>query len=159
MSTVRKADQEDLTSVLDLAAKRRVEYAEHQPRFWRPAEDAWARQSDFFGSLFSDPDVCFLVAGDSGELAGFVVVRLVPAPPVYDPGGPTCLVDDFVVEDPSDWATVGAELIDAARAWALERSAVQLVVVTGQHDLAKRKALVSAGLAIASEWWVGETVG
>jgi hypothetical protein len=155
-STVRRAVQEDLASVLDLAARRRAEYAEQQPRFWRPAEDARTRQSEFFRSLLSESQVAFFVACNSLEVAGFVISRLVPAPPVYDPGGLTCFVDDFVVRDTSDWPIVGPELIEAVRAWAAERGAVQLVAVTGQHDLPKRMALHAAGLSAASEWWVGE---
>jgi hypothetical protein len=157
VSTVRRAVQDDLTSVLGLAAQRRSEYAEQQPRFWRPAEDAWARQSEFLGSMLSESEVKFFVACDSLEIAGFIVARVVPAPPVYDPGGLTCFVDDFVVGEVSDWPIVGPELIEAAKTWAAERGAVQLVAVTGQHDLPKRKAFASAGLSAASEWWVGET--
>jgi hypothetical protein len=155
VSSVRRAVADDLTRVLDLAARARAEYAEHQPRFWRPAEDARARQAEFFNSLLPDPNVGFLVAGESLEVAGFVVARLFPAPPVYDPGGLTCFVDDFVV-DASDWSTVGAELLEAVKIWAGERGAVQLVAVTGQHDRPKREAFGSAGLSVASEWWVGE---
>jgi hypothetical protein len=150
---------EDLASVLDLAARRRDEYAQYQPRFWRPAEDAWARQLEFFSSLLSQSEVGFFVACDSRELTAFVIARLVPAPLVYDPGGLTCLVDDFVVRNPSEWPIIGPQLIEAVRSWGAERGGVQLVAVTGRHDLPKRKALGSAGLSAASEWWVGEMGG
>ena len=43
---------------------------------------------------------------------------LVPPPPVDDPGGLTCLVDDFMVESPDLWPTVGAALLARATAVA-----------------------------------------
>ena len=76
------------------------------------------------------------------------------APPVYDPGGLTCDIDDFVVEDPSLWSSVGRALLEGAISEARTRKAVQVVVVTGGHDLPKREMLGSMGLALASEWWV-----
>jgi hypothetical protein len=157
MSSVRPAEDQDLARVLGIAARRRADYANYQPRFWRPAEDAESRQRAYLVSLLSDPESVFLVGCDSaGAVAAFVIARLVPSPPVYDPGGLTCFIDDFVVGDESDWPVMGADLIHAVKAWAAQRGGVQLVAVTGQRDLAKRDVLDSAGLSVASEWWVGE---
>jgi hypothetical protein len=155
--TVRRAVEQDLPEVLDLAAQRRADYATHQPRFWRPAKDAWNRQLEYFASLLVDPQALVLVYCDQAErVTGFVIARLVPAPPVYDPGGLTCLVDDFVVRDASDWPVAGVALVDAVRGWASEGGASQLVAVTGRQDEPKRDALRIAGLSLASEWWVDE---
>ena len=157
MSSVRPAEDQDLARVLGIAARRRADYADYQSRFWRPAEDAESRQRAYFVSLLSDPEAVFLVACDSARAVGaFVIARLVPPPPVYDPGGLTCFIDDFVVGDESDWPVMGADLIHAVKAWAAQRGGVQLVAVAGQRDLPKRDALDSAGLSVASEWWVGE---
>ena len=156
MSSVRPAEDQDLERVLGIAARQRADYANYQPRFWRPAEHAESRQRAYFVSLLSDPEVVFLVACDSaGAVGAFVIARLVPPPPVYDPGGLTCFIDDFVVADESNWPVMGADLIHAVRAWAAPRGGVQLVAVAGQRDLPKRYALDSAGLSVASEWWVG----
>ena len=157
MSSVRPAGDQDVARVLGIAARRRAAYANYQPRFWRPAEDAESRQTAYLVSLLSDPEVVFLVGCDSaGVVEAFVIARLVPSPPVYDPGGLTCFIDDFAVGDESDWPVMGAGLIHAVKAWAAERGGVQLVAVAGQRDLAKRDVLDSAGLSVASEWWVGE---
>jgi GNAT superfamily N-acetyltransferase len=153
---VRLATTEDLESMLELAAQSRRDYADHQPRFWRPAPDAVSRQRPFFASLVDNEDVLTLVAVRDARLVGFVVAMTLPAPPVYEPGGPTCLVDDFAVEQAADWTTVGAALLQAVRAWAAGQGAVQVVVVTAHLDHLKRAALRTAGLTIASEWWVGE---
>ena len=152
--TVRRATAHDLPEVLDLAAQRRADYATDQPRFWRPAKDARSRQSKYFASLLIDPQASVMVYCDqTDKVTAFVIARLVAAPPVYDPGGLTCLVDDFVVRDASDWLTVGGALVDAVRAWASGHGAAQLVAVTGRHDQPKRDALRSAGLSVVSEWW------
>lgn len=79
---------------------------------------------------------------------------IVAAPPVYDPGGPTCLIDDFAVAVPEQWPTVGVDLLGALRRTARERGAAQVVVVCGHLDGPKRTALEHSGLSIASEWWV-----
>jgi hypothetical protein len=153
--TVRRAAEPDLPELLGLAEQRRADYAAHQPRFWKPAQDARSRQSEYFASLLNDPQAVVLVSYDQTErVVGFVIARLVPAPPVYDPGGLTCLVDDFVVGDASDWPTAGGALVEAVRGWAAERGAAQLVAVTGRHDQPKRDTFRTAGLSIASEWWI-----
>ena len=78
--------------------------------------------------------------------------------PVYDPGGKTCLVDDFAVDSAGDWTTVGNALLAAALQEARERGAVQAVVVCGHRDDPKRHMLAGDGFSIASEWYVREIV-
>ena len=153
--TIRAARAGDLDSVLELADVRRRQYATYQPTFWRPAVDAVARQRRYMAKLIEDEAVIALVADTEYALIGFAIGRLVPAPPVYDPGGATCLVDDFTVADPAAWSTIGVELLRAVRRIAHQRGAVQIVVVAGHLDAAKRSALTTSGLSIASEWWVG----
>ena len=38
---------------------------------------------------------------------GFVIVTVVPAPPVYDPGGRSSLIDDFAVASRTDADILG----------------------------------------------------
>jgi hypothetical protein len=78
---------------------------------------------------------------------------LTPAPPVYDPGGPTCLIYDFTVASSDLWLAVGLDLVRAVSDAARERGAVQVLVTTAFQDTAKRAALQAGGLGIASEWW------
>jgi hypothetical protein len=151
----RPAIHEDVDDVAALAAARRQDYEAHQPRFWRQAEDALARHTAYLHGLVDDPDHIFLVTGDGKRVSGFVIGRLVPAPPVYDPGGLTCLVDDFAVGSVDAWPSLGPVLLrDVSRA-AAARGAVQVVVVSGRHDQPKRLALQAAGLVPATEWWIG----
>jgi hypothetical protein len=151
----RPATHDDVDDVAALAARRRKDYELQQPRFWRQAQDALTRHTSYLHGLIDEPEHIFLVTGDGERVRGFVIGRLVPAPPVYDPAGLTCLVDDFAVESGDAWEPVGLRLLhDMARA-AAARGAVQVVVVSGRHDEPKRRALQAAGLVPATEWWIG----
>jgi GNAT superfamily N-acetyltransferase len=152
--TIRPATQDDLPRLLDLASQRRADYALAQPRFWRPATDAVERQRPHFARQLADEHIITLVHDRAGKIGGFIIATLIAAPPVVDPGGETCLVDDFAVADPADWPTIGADLLAATRERALSLGAVQLVVISGHHDAPKRAMLATTGHTIASEWWL-----
>jgi GNAT superfamily N-acetyltransferase len=140
--------------MVELADFKRREYEPFAPTFQRPAANAMDVHRPWFAGLVEDPNVGTFVHEDSsGGVDGFVVVTTGPAPPVYDPGGATSLIDDFTVASPDLWETTGAALLDAARGWAEDRGAAQLVVVSGPHDAPKRALLQGAGLYVASEWF------
>lgn len=151
---IRRARAEDVPAMVALSHAKRAEYERYQPVFWRMAPDGDERQRPFFERLVGDGDSIVLVAERAGALAGFVIARLVPAPPIYDPGGPTCSIDDFCVGDPGEWATVGKLLLEAAVAEGRVRGAAQTVVVCGRRDEPKRAMLQLLGFGVASEWWV-----
>jgi GNAT superfamily N-acetyltransferase len=136
-----------------MASERRAQYAQYQPVFWRPAANADRLHRPYLAKLVSNEDVITLVGEDSGTVVGFLIATIGDAPGVYDPGGRTCQIDDFVVA-PDRWATLGAQLLRSAIECAAERGAVQAVVVTANLDEPKRDALRRCGLSIASEWWV-----
>lgn len=136
-----------------------------QPQFWREAPDALERHRSFLASQVADPDVIVLVAfapsGSAptaaeglGRVDGFVIATVTGAPPVYDPGGPTGLIDDFTVSDPNLWTTVGCDLLASAMHHLSVRGAAQVVVVCGDHDEPKLAALRSVGLITVSQWLV-----
>jgi hypothetical protein len=151
---IQAAEAADVAAIAELAHARRVEYARAQPQFWNPAAGAAERHQQFLAELIGREDVVSLVAVDiAQELQGYLFATLVPAPPVYDPGGPTGSIDDFAVRQPELWPTVGVELLLAAMSTLRAAGASQVVVVSGQHDDDKRAALTSAGLSVASEWW------
>lgn len=153
---VERAHAEDLEQLLAIAAERRTAYAAYQSQFWRPAAEAVDRQRAYFNACLDDDDTCVLKAVEaSARLHGFGIGLLVPAPPVYDPGGPSCVVDDLAVADAEEWPTLGPLLLDGLRDWAVRRGAAQIIVVTAHLDEPKRSALQGHGLTLASEWWVG----
>ncbi len=78
-----------------------------------------------------------------------------PAPPVYDLGGLSTGVDDFMVRHPSLWATVGRALLNEVSVRAREQGSVQMIVVCGPADEPKRDMLRGAGLTVVSEWFSG----
>lgn len=142
--------------MLRLAAARRGEYAAYQPQFWRPAPDALERQREHFTGLLQNDQALVVVAVHAAkEVRGFAVAQIVQAPPVYDPDGGSCIVDDFVVAGQQQWPEAGQLLLDAVRRWATSRGAAQIIVVTARLDEAKRALLAASGLSAASEWWVG----
>lgn len=157
--TVRSAISADLEVIVALADARRRQHETYQPTFWRPATDAAAMHRPYLADLIEDDDVLTLVALDGPTVAGFLVGRLAPAPPVYDPGGPTCTVDDFAVAHPDQWTTVGTSLLRTVQGQARRRGAVQVVVVCGRLDESKRAMLEQSDLSIASEWWVAPLSG
>ena len=150
---VRRALPTDVDAITEMASARRAKYAEYQPVFWRPAADAEQVHRPYLAQLVEDHGVITLVSEESGLMTGFLIATLGNAPYIYDPGGLTCMIDDFVVP-PDRWATTGPLLLRSAIDQAAQRGAVQAVVVTGHLDQPKREALRSCGLSMASEWWV-----
>jgi GNAT superfamily N-acetyltransferase len=150
---IRPAIPADVAAIAAMASSRRIQYARYQPVFWAPAPNAEEMHKPYLAKLVGDEDVISLVAEESGTLTGFVIAMIVGAPAVYDPGGRTCQIDDFVVAA-GRWESTGTQLLRAALERAAERDAVQAVVVTAHLDADKREALRACGLSIASEWWV-----
>ena len=69
---------------------------------------------------------------------------LVQAPPVYDPGGPVCFVED--------WSGDESLLADAEQE-AAKRGAVVVRVICAHDDTDRAKKLTHHGYAVASEWY------
>ena len=91
---------------------------------------------------------------DLDAVDGWFYLRLVGAPPVYNPGGKIALVDDLTVSSTKLWPSVGKTLLVDAQAWAQGQSAVLIDVVCGPKDAPKRALLQELGLDLASEWHV-----
>jgi hypothetical protein len=160
--SLRAAQAEDVAQMVALSEAKRSAYAAYQPLFWRKAAGSAAVQADYFQQLLSRENILAFVAPssegsreqESGQLEGFIIAALVEAPAVYDPGGLTCLVDDFCVAGPVLWATTGQALLRHTLAAARARGAAQVVVVCGHLDEPKRAMLQEEELTIASEWYV-----
>jgi GNAT superfamily N-acetyltransferase len=149
---VRPATKDDVPEILDLAESKREEYQRYQPSFWRKAGDSREKQAPYLVTLIESDRVIFRVHEAEGVVEGFIVASLTTAPPVYDPGGPVCLIDDFAVKDPADWAAIGRALLADVIAEARARGAILAVVVAGHLDEPKRAMLAGEGYGIASEW-------
>lgn len=152
---IRPAIIEDIHVMMEMADKKRLLYAGWQPVFHKPHPDARQRHLEFIKAMLRDPNWIMLVADEHGIVEGWLLARLVEAPPVYEPGGKVCMVDDFVVKDPALWPTVGAKLLRGLKDSAWRQGAVLMNVVCGPLDEPKRAMLKEFGLSVASEWWVG----
>lgn len=151
----RHATAEDVPALVELAEQRRALYAQYQPVFWRPAADAREQHEPYLRSLLTHENVIAPVHERiDGTVDGFALATLAPSPPVYNPGGLTCFIDDLGVLDAADWAKTGQQLLTEATTEAKARRANQVVVVCGHLDQPKRAMIAAAGLSIASEWYV-----
>jgi GNAT superfamily N-acetyltransferase len=136
-----------------MAEARRVRYAAFEPVFGRRKPGSEAMSAQWFAHLLSRPETVFLMAEWGGSPTGFLIASPVPTPPVFD-AGPTAVVDDFCVEDPALWPSVGQALLREARTRLKDRGIRQIVVVSGDKDVEKTAFLASERLSLASTWWV-----
>ena len=151
---VRDAVASDVEGMVQLSEAFRGRLASYSPVFWRQASDALNRQTAWFTMLLPLDDTIALVDEEQRRLSGFVIGRLTAAPPVYAPGGPVCVVDDFCVAAETDWPTVGLALLAAVEARARARGAPLSVVVCAHRDEPKRTFLAAHGFATTTEWHV-----
>jgi hypothetical protein len=118
MSGIRRPTPDDVSAILDVAEANRVDYQRYQVTFWRRAGDSREQQLAFLQSHVVDERVIASVHESDRVIDGFVFASLLPARPVYSPGGPVALVDDIALRSPVDWLTLGAALVDEAIAEA-----------------------------------------
>lgn len=147
---IRPAVEADLDIMVTLSGRVRADLEGHEPRFWRRHPEADRLQRDWFGFLLADASHHLLVnSGPDDSIDGFAIARAMDAPPVYEPGGRTCFVDDLAWETMAD----ARAMLDAVQAWGVEQGCVQLVVVTAAADSERRNLLDGLGLRPVSEWW------
>lgn len=142
-----------MEAAVQLVERSRRQYQKFQPTLWHKAEKSAAVTLAFFTKLLAEPDSFFLVAVEAGQLLGFLIARKFPAPPVFEPGGDTYLIDDFCVLEPHHWLTIGEALLSHASTLIHEHGGVQIVVTSADRDLAKTEMLRRSDLTIASNWW------
>ena len=152
MDAIRSAQPDDIPALVALAEQYRRQLAAYQPVLWRPSPNSAEAQTRYFAHLLPRPETLALVHQAVDGLAGFLVAVLQAAPPVYAPGGPTCLIDDFCMAEERYWPKAGTALLHAAMRGAKERGAAQVVVVCPHRDQAKLTLLAAEGLSVASEW-------
>jgi GNAT superfamily N-acetyltransferase len=152
---IRAATPADVPAMVALSDAKRTEYATYSPVFWRKAEGGAEAQARFFTNRqLPNEQIITLVAERDGTVEGFIMAMVQEAPPVYDPGGPVCMIDDFTVATPDLWATTGLALLEAATALARERGAVLTITICGHLDTPKRRMLQEHGATIAAETFV-----
>ncbi len=151
---IRNAQIADIPALVELSEQKRTEYQQYQPTFWRKAKNSRQKQQEFFTHLLSKKQTLILVCEQEKVIQGFVIASLVTAPPVYDPRGLICSIDDFCLASNQEWESIGRSLLEKATDEAKQRGAVLSVVVCGHLDQPKREMLAHTGFTIASEWYV-----
>jgi hypothetical protein len=150
----RRANEADLNAIEDLAEQRRVKYAQAQPMYFRQSEGAREKHLLYLRDQLKLGKQFMLVHETEGHIDGFLMANLsVKPPPIYEPGGKTLMIDDFVVSDSRFWSTIGGALLRDVERRAKEQGAVQMVAVCGDSDGAKKSFLKREGLTIASSWF------
>lgn len=151
---IRNATTEDVARIAELSRTKRAEYEKYSPIFWKTADSLDEARAEYLRTLVENDDAITLVSEDKGMVNGFLIGSLVDAPAVYDPGGKVCLIDDYVVDGPSLWSSVGLSLLEGCRAIAKVKGCVLQVIVCGQKDRAKSHMLKEANAEVASELYV-----
>lgn len=152
---IRDVTAADVPTIATLADAKRTEYAAYSPVFWRKSDDGMEIQTRFFTNRMLPSDTTIsLVADTDGTVEGFVIGTIREAPPVYDPGGPVCWIDDFTVARSELWATVGTALYRGVTERAQQRGVVAMVTIAGHLDTPKRAMLRAQGAPITVETYV-----
>jgi len=141
----------DIPWMVKLSYAKRFEYSKHQPLFWKMAENSNEVQSKWFESELQNENVIALC---DSQKRGFVIGKLITPPEVYD-AGLTLMIDDFCVQTPNLWQTVGSDLLQECIKIGKEKGAKQILCVCGDFDTEKYKLLENLNLTVASRWYVG----
>jgi len=150
---VRPVAASDLDRVEDFCQEKFHRYTAYQPLYYNVASDSRAKHLLYLAAQMTAGKQIMLVHENAGRIDGFLMANILAPPPIYDSKLVTCMVDDFVVADPSLWPTTGAALLDEAERLAKSRGAIQTVAVCGHGDESKRQFLASRGLTISAEWY------
>ncbi len=143
--SIRNATVADVPHMVDLSEKKRTQYQDFQPLFWRKAADSRERQLPFFEDQLTNDDIVALVHEEAGEIDGFLIASL--------RGGQECTIDDFALADEDNWESVGAALLHAAGGAAKARGVERYVVICGYLDQPKRAMLDHFGLTLDRYWY------
>lgn len=143
---IREATVDDIPQMVALSEEKRNTYETYQPVFWRRASNSAEIQAPYFESLLSKDNHFALVCVAGENVTGFVICAVTPAPGVYDPGGNSCMIDDFCISSDASWEEEGSALLDGCRKYGKQLGAVQFIIVCGQKDAPKRKFLSESNL-------------
>ena len=150
---IREATVNDIPQMVFLSEEKRTIYETYQPVFWRKAGNSAEVQTKYFESLLVRDNHISIVCEEEQEFTGFLIGAVISAPPVYDPGGKSCMIDDFCISASAQWENEGNALLEVCKKKAALLGTVQLVIVCGREDEAKRAFLSDSNLTVASEWY------
>jgi GNAT superfamily N-acetyltransferase len=137
--TVRAVEDSDFPAAAALCAESAAHHASIQPRFFRAAGGRLPPRGKNRALL--------VAVDDSGVVSGLValVVHDTPDDPLLRPLR-RAHVDELVVTRAARRRGCGRALLDAARAWAVEQGADQLVLTVWEGNEAAERFYTAAGL-------------
>ena len=153
LEDVRAVTPADVPTMVALSEKERTQRERFEPEFFRKAEQGATAQEAYFKWQLTQPNVIAVVHEAESRIDGFAIASLITAPPVYKPGGPTALIDDFTVADAESWDSIGRWLFEKLKSEAAHRGAVGMVSICAHKDQMKRSFLARLGLRVVSEWF------
>ena len=136
-----------------LVADKRAQLELFEPVMWRRSQNVDEMTRIFFQHQVAEPNVILLVAEEGDAFLGFLNGMLQNAPPVYDPGGKTVMIDDFAVVEGAAGDRAASALMDAVMSEGRSRGAVQMIVVTAAQDARSAKWFEDKKLHVVSHWW------
>jgi len=142
----------DIPWMVNLSYAKRFEYSKHQPLFWKIAENSNEIQARWFEEELQNEKAIALC---DSQKQGFIIGKLVNPPEVYD-AGLTLMIDDFCVQTPNLWQTIGRNLLEECVKSGKEKGVKQILCVCGDFDAEKYKLLENLNLTVASRWYCGE---
>jgi hypothetical protein len=149
---VREAHASDLDDMIGLLEQKRLQLQNWEPRFWRKSEASADISKAFLGTLIDDATTTVLVAEIDRSIWGCLQFKPAFVPPVYEPGGTTWMVDDFVVSD-GKWATVGLALLQSLRSRTIDLRDGQLIFPVPIKDTEASQFFETNGLSPTTTWW------
>jgi|SRR5579862_2046667 len=152
---IRPATNDDLGWMMSLCELGRIQKNSLHPiAYQQPAAYCRTRRKEI-ERILENPNSLCLISEHHDQPLAFLVALLVDAPPVYAPGGPVCLIEEFEGVKHQDLATHGLQLLDEARNIARRRGAVLQRVISSAGDLDREEFLLGNGFTVASEWYYG----
>jgi hypothetical protein len=130
---IRKAVADDIAAMVALSDRDRTHREKVDPEFFRKNAAGAEFQAYFFKNQLESDRIIAEVDEHAGQLRGFVIATIMQAPPVYDPGGLTVLIDDFTVADENEWNSVGVALLEHVKTEGKARGAVGLVTICARR--------------------------
>ena len=141
---IRRAHPDDAEALMELA-RAAAPRLHGMQLVWREP-----RSVQGYRELCDRPDCTTLVAERDGQVAGYgLAMPGLPAPPVYDPGGTTCLVDELETRCPR----LRAALLYALEAAARAAGDVQILMACDARDRAKHAVLDGRGYRWPVDWF------
>jgi hypothetical protein len=154
---IRSALRTDIDRTVDLGVQQMHRLESHRNPFYATGPGLADYLRAAYSGLIETADAVALVEESPKGLEGFLLGKLVNAPPVYDPGGRVCLIDHFWVEGSASWPTVGVGLVGAANTRIRELEGVLSRIECQWKDEGRRMFLSSNGFTVASDWYCRDT--